>query len=558
MRASGEDSAVLEFCFMGMTKTRWFIAAGCLLAFWLAAALWLAPALERALAGAGQQALQELSTGYEAPALHVSGQQIQVSGRVRSSLQKAKVLDTLRTQVRVPGRLGAALNPVQTLADGLEVLPYPPGWLFIAAHGPRGRLLGQAATPEEARDLATQLGMAWSRIGGYLDPQVQADPARHDEAPDVTATLAQPPLPRQDAGGDSAQAQIARIGGPWQRLIVDATDEVLHAQVLALGIDDGIWRETLLPQIGHLRRYQAEQRQLAQEAERQSRLPPPHVFLATRQGKLLARGEVATLALKRSLLNALIEAFPAWRVLDDLRVNAQRRSVGDFAPLAALDLPETPPASPAAKTLHLGISGLPWQPLDHQAAADTQPWQPHLPKDLPSALLQEDGKMVIGWLQGGTQGIPTLPARPQPSFLTLTLLPDKVILAGQVAEENVRTQIIDALHRKYAGRTLVLSEGLLARGTCEPSPEIQHTLLSLPDLPLPTSMGALAFARPGAVWTTRPASGQIIQPGVIASSGLLPADFPAAMAEDTFLDSFDHLRHHWKNLSAQGAQAADR
>lgn len=562
LRATGEDSAdFVSAPRAKMTNRRWLIAGGWLLAFWLAAGLWLAPALEHSLEQAAMEAVGRLTTGYEPPAITASGQHLHVSGRVRGSQQQEKVLEALRSQVRVPGWLGSGLNPVQKLSDALEVVPYPAGWLFIAAHGPRGRLLGQAASQEEARDLATQLGMAWSAADGYLDPQLGSDPAQHDEAPDVMATLGHPPLPRHDAGGDSAQAQVARIGGSWQRLIVDADDEVLRAQVAALGIHDQAWEETLLPQLGYLRRYQAEQRKLAEEAELQSRLPPPHIFLAAREGKLLARGEVASLALKRELLNALIESFPNWRVLDDLRVNAQRRAVGDLAPLSSLELPAVPPeAGPEkpAKSLHLGLPGATWQVVDTRAGAESQPWLPLLPKDLPPALLLEDGKMVLGWLQGGTKGIPTLPARPQPSFLTLTLLPDKVILAGQVAEENVRTQVIDALRRKYKGRALVISDALLARGTCEPAPDIQQTLRSLPDLPQPTSMGALAFARPGGVWTTRPASGQIIQPGVIAGSGLLPADFPAAMAEDTFLDSFDHLRHHWKNLSAKGAQAADR
>ena len=34
---------------------------------------------------------------------------------------------------------------------------------------------------------------------------------------------------------------------------------------------------------------------------------------------------------------------------------------------------------------------------------------------------------------------------------------------------------------------------------------------------------------------------------------VLPQEFPAAMAEDTFLEGFDHLRHHWKSL-AEGAR----
>ncbi len=533
------------------------MAGAWLLAFWLAAALWLAPTLEHQLNVEARAAIQELPTGYTAPEIRVSGQELRLQGKVRSEAQRLALVKALRTRVRAPNWLAEDLNPITEVQDALQEVPYPSGWLFIAAHGSRGRLIGQAASEEEARDLATLLGRVWSAAGGYLDPKVNVAREQHDEAPEVEVTLSQPPSPRTDGGADSAQAQIARIGGPWQRLILDAADEVLRAQVLAMGIDETAWTKLLLPELGHLRRYQSEQKKIAEENERQSRLPPPHVFLAQREGRILVRGEVASLALKRELLNALIEAFPEQRVLDDLRVNAQRRNVGEFGPLTVLMQSQDVTAA-LGKSLHLGLPGAAWQSLDFQAGAATEPWKSMLPKDLPSALLIEDGTMVLDWLQGGSKGIPKLPARLQPSFLTLTLLPEKVILAGQVAEENVRTQILEAARQKYEGRALVIGDALLARGTCEPTRDVQQTVRSFPDLPVRTSMGVLAFARPGAVWTACPASGQIIQPGAIASTGILPPDFPAAMAEDTFLDSFDHLRHHWKTLTTQAQQATDR
>lgn len=537
---------------------RWCTAGAWLLAFWLVAVLWLAPVLERLVAAAARAVIQELTTGYAAPQVEVSGQQLRIQGQVRTETQRRALVEALRTGVRVPSWTSLDFNPVTAVDDAMQEVPYPSGWLFIAAHGARGRLIGQAASDAEAHDLSTLLGRVWSAAGGYLDPQVEAVKDLHDEATDVEVTLTQPPIPRWNAGADSAQAQIARIGGPWQRLIIDAADDVLKTQILAMGIDKLAWEKLLLPELGHLRRYQKEQRKIAEEAERQSRLPPPHVFVAHREGRMLVRGEVASLTLKRELLNALIDAFPERRVLDDLRVNAERRSVGDLGALKAL-MPRQESAALKEKSLHLGLPSAAWQSLDVQVGAETEPWKSLLPKDLPPGLLAEDGRMVLDWLQGGSKGIPKLPARLQPSFLTLTLLPQKVILAGQVAEENIRTQLLEAARQKYAGRAVILGDALLARGTCEqPAGNIQETLRSFPDLPRSSSRGIIAFARPGAIWNTCAASSQIFQPGAIASTGILPPDFPAAMAEDSFLDSFDHLRHHWKTLTTQEQQATDR
>jgi hypothetical protein len=526
-----------------------------LLAFWLVAALVVAPGIEGDLAAAASQATGRAVTGYAPPSVGFRGQHAVVKGRVRREEQRREILAILEKQVRVAGRPGLGFNPVQSVKDELQTAPYPPGWLLIAANGMRGLLLGRTASEPEARDLAVQIGGRWAEQGGYLDNRLRADPGSHDEAEDVQPTLSRMPMPRADAGGDSAQIQFARIGGGWQRLLLDAQDEALREMVMVSGLAGSDWEQVILPAIQNVRRYQFEQRALAAETERQSRLPPPHLFMAVRDGRLLLRGEVATLALKRELLNNLISSFPDNRVLDDVRVNPQRRAVADFGPISTALLPAADDKSATAgKALHLGLPGKAWEPVDFLVAGDARPWGGRLPKDLPAEMLQEDSRMVIEWLQGSARGIPKLSIRQQPGFLTLTLLPDKVILAGQVAEEPVRSQIIEAARQRYAGRALVMADSLMARGTCEPSADVQQTLRSLPDLPGLNSMGTLAFARPGAVWSTRPATGQMILPGAIAASGLLPQDFPAAMAEDTFLDGFDHLRHHWKTLVVDSAK----
>jgi hypothetical protein len=541
-----------------MNRTRWLIIGFWLLAFWLVAALVVAPGIEGDLTAAASLATRDVVTGYDAPLVGFSGQHAVVKGRVRREEQRREILTILAKGLRVAGRPGLGFNPVRRVTDELETTPYPCGWLLIAANGMRGILLGRAASEPEARDLAVQIGGRWAEQGGYLDNRLRADAGSHDEAEDVLPTLARMPMPRADGGGDSAQIQFARIGGGWQRLVLDSRDEALREQVMVSGLASSDWEQVILPAIQNVRRYQSEQRALAAESERQSRLPPPHLFMAVRDGRLLLRGEVATLALKRELLNLLISSFPDHRVLDDVRVNPRRRAVADFGPISTALMPAADDKSvTAGKALHLGLPGKAWEPVDFLVAGDARPWAGQLPKDLPAELLQEDSRMVIDWLQGSARGIPRLAIRQQPGFLTLTLLPDKVILAGQVAEEPVRSQIIEVVRQKYAGRALIIADSLMARGTCEPSADVQQTLRSLPDLPGLNSMGSLAFARPGAVWSTRPATGQMILPGAIAASGLLPQDFPAAMAEDTFLDGFDHLRHHWKTLSADSAKPPD-
>jgi hypothetical protein len=537
---------------MHLTRAQWLIAGLWLLAFWLLAGMFVAPAIQRDLTTQASVLLKDKPTGYGAVEVEFDGQHAILKGQVRYEKQRTAIVTAVEQRVRSGSLLSAHFNPVQQVTDALEIVPYPPGWLLIAATGTRGELMGSAASAFEARDLYRLLEDRWGVQGGRLENKLKAVPELHDEAQDLKQTLAKVPLPDARKGGDSAQLQIVSLGGSWQRLAPDSRDEKLREQSLSMGASAQDWEKSILPKIQSIRQYQTDQRRLFEEAGRQSKLPPPHLFLAARDNRLLVRGETATVGIKREFLNALIITFPSWRILDDVRVNPECRAISDFGPITTALLPDplNTDSKTKGKSLMLGLSGTAWKAVDWLVGAESQPWKTDLPKDLPADLMQDDHRMVTGWLQGETKGIPTLPIRAQPSFLTLTLLPDKVILAGQLAEEALHSQLIEAARQKYSGHAIVISDPLLVRGTCEPSTDIQQTIRSLPPLPEADSSGSIAFATPGIVWKSTPASIGIDQAGAVAKSGILPADFPAAMAEDNFWDGFDHLRQHWKKLAS--------
>lgn len=531
-----------------MTRARWIIASSWLLLLWLITGAVWAPALQRRLDEQGRALLTGMETGYPAAVVQFSGQKAFLTGRVRHEKERQEIETRITSQLRSPGMFGADLNPVTAVSNGIEVVPYPTGWIMIAAQGPLATVYGTLASEYEARDLSLLLQDQWAKKGGRITREVKADPTRFDEAPGIQPTLDHLPSPRTQGDGDAAQVHLARPGTGWERLTLDAADDLLRQQFATYPITDEEWQTVVVPALAQTRRYQQAERARIAEAEHQSKLPPPHVFFAARDQRLLLRGEVATLKLKRELLNIVIGSFPDWRVLDDLRVNDQRRAVAEFGPIttALLPLGEDSPG----KSMALGLSGKAWQFVDWQVGADAQPWKPLLPPDLPPALLQEDSRMVTQWLQGNAQGIPTLPIPAQPSFLTLTLLPDKVILAGQLAEEGLRTRLIEAARRAYAGQAVLFSDALLARGTCEPTAEVEQTVRSLPPLPKQGEAPIIAFARPGQVWKSQPATEAMLTPGALAKSGLTPSGFPAPMAEDTFAaEAYDHLRHHWSTAS---------
>lgn len=532
-----------------MTRARWIIAGSWLLLLWLIAGVVWAPAVQHSLQKVAENRLSKLDTGYPAAAVQFSGQTAHVTGRVRHERNRQEIGQIVSQRLVPAGLFHTGLNPVTEVHNQLEVVPYPPGWLMLAAQGSRAILYGVLASPEEARDITRLLQERWAEKRGRITGRLSTDGARFDEASAIQVTLDGLPPPQHEEGADSAQVFLARAGAGWERLTLDAADDLLRQQFSNYPITDEEWQTLIQPALAQTRRFQQSERARIAEAEAQAKLPPPHVFFAARDQRLLLRGEVATLKIKRELLNVVIGSFPDWRVIDDLRVNDRRRAVAEFGPVTTALLPlQQDPAS--EKSLALGLSGSAWQFVDWKHEGEDLPWKKMLPADLPPALLQDDSRMVSQWLQGSALGIPALPIPAQPSFLTLTLLPGKVILAGQLAEEGLRTQLIEAARRAYSGEAVLFSEALLARGTCEPTADVEQTVRSLPALPKAGEAPVLAFAKPGQVWKSQPATQDLLSPGALAKSGLTPPDFPATMAEDTFTaEAYDHLRHHWRHPS---------
>lgn len=541
-----------------MTRARWFIASLWLLLFWLiAGAVWI-PAIQNQLQAKAEQSIGNIQTGYPPINIRFDGQVAHLAGQVRNAQQRQQIENHIATRLTQSGYLPTELNPVTGVRNEIEVRPYSPGWLLLAAQGPRAVLYGTLASDEESRDLSRLSQEIWDKQRGRLTGVIKVNAPRFDEAPGIQTTLDQLPPPLLDQTTDTAQVYVTALGRGWEKLPLELDDSALREKTTAYPITEEEWKETLLPALARTRRYLQTERARVAESKRQSKLAPPHIFFAARDQRLLLRGEVATLKIKREFLNTVIGSFHDWRVIDDIRVNDQRREVADFGPITTALLPlKTDEAT--SKTLALGLSGAAWEFQNWQTAEEPPQWARALPKDLPVSLLKEDHRMVMQWLQGSAQGIPALAIPAQPSFLTLTLLSDKVILAGQLAEEPLRVKLIESVRRAYSGKVSLMTDALLARGTCEPTEDVEQTIRSLPPLPNKNEAPVLAFARPGQVWKSQEATEDLLKPGALSESELMPADFPAAMAEDTFIaESYDHLRHYWKAQSAPAPKNTPR
>lgn len=531
-----------------MTRTRWIIAAVTLFALWLIGALVCVPRMERALAAAAQRTLSQqpaLASRLGRLQLTFDGQQAQLAGSVRTAEDRQVIAAALRDLVRAPtpltGSLGLRLNPVSAVLNHIEVSPYPPGWLLLAATGSQARLLGTAATEFEARDLTRSVQENWQANGGVTAGTLTTDAASHDEAASVTRTLRGVPPPPQ-----TAQVHLAQIGQPWQELPLHQPDEVVQAQAQALGVSAADWQQRVLPLLRELRDTLDQQHHAAAEKSRLARLPPGHLFIAIREAEVIIRGAVGSAAMKHEILDAALALYAPRRVHDEIRISPQRRPSGEFGAVTTALLPTG--NTDRERALFFGLGGDAWEAVDWQIASAEQSWKNSLPAGLDPKLLQGDSSLLTDWLQGSGTHRPASVLPLLPSFITLALFDAKAILSGQIAEESLRVQLIAAARQAYAPHLLVSSDDLQVRGNCQPSTNAFHTLKSLPPPPAVGSAGVFAIATPGSTWTLLPVTPTLVEAGGLAKSTQLPTGISPGLIEELSAEAIELLRLKMLNL----------
>lgn len=518
-----------------LSRREWIVAGSCLLSLWVAAVLVEAPRLRHKMQRAADSVLSKLeapsgSGRFERVSLVFEGQTARVHGSVRSKDDAVMLLRALRHDLRTPGN---PWNPVSRVSSegSLAIRPFDPGWLLAALRGYDAEVIGVCASEAERAALEESLRRRWPAWRGKIQFALQVDPRRFDETADWLRGVQQFPAP-EARGRKSARLLAARIGGPWEEVPLE-DGEALPAGLRALGLSGGEWRERARPQLIRVRDHFQLEAAWEEEQERLRKLPPAHVFLARRGDQVLLRGEVFDLEAKRALFSAVMTALPGSLILDDLRATGARR-------------PASGPGVPAVdiltggkdgKAFALGTPGRDWTALDWDVAGDAQPWRTALPPGLDAEDLAADSAVVIDWLQGAHAGIPALPTPPRPPFVTLAAYAGRVIIGGQLAEEALRAQLIEAVKRAYPSGWSVRDE-IEVSGACAASSTIQHTVQSVPAARPGGRLVAVAV--PGQPW--RVLSEDALSDSANLPADALPAGLPAAVVTASLQGSLEEMR----------------
>jgi len=539
-----------------MTLGRWLTALLFLAAFWAVGWWWLRPRLEQSVADRAWSVLNSdpaLQRRVSAVRIEPAGQTLSLRGEVRSSADRRAVRELVGAGVRVSvmgGWLGSGdWNPVAAVVDDLDVVPLPAGWAALNVRGRDAMLLTIAATDAEAVAWEGLAQDRWRAAAGKIKTSVLVDADRFDETSDLNATLEGLKRVAEHADGDGG-LWVARLGKGWQRVDLSGSEAAVRARVMELGVSAVDWEKVLQAEVSGTR--VAYQRALAarKERERLAALPPGHVFLAARGDKLMLRGAVGSKEEKNSLLANVLAAFPARRIIEEVRVDAGRRPFGGFGVLSEDFLADH---AAHGKTFALGLPGQEWIPTDWEVGRDAQPWKTSLPKELTSAMVQEDSAALIDWLQGASATFPDFPAPAPIPFFTLTLFDGKAVVGGTVAEEAVRAQVVAAVRRVYSAGWVV-EDQVRVDGTTGNAGAVFHTVRSLPRPPGLGESWLVAFARPGEEWRSVPVTVEFLEPGGVVRTDLVPPDMPAGAVVESLEDVIERMRA-WRTAELKSKPA---
>ena len=518
----------------------WFIAialwAGLVLLGW---GVW-ASRIERALETAAREVLRSHPNArhFKNVSVTFDGQQAVLGGKVHKAAMRGLAAHIVGVELRRASGIGAALNPVTSVRNEIEIEPLPPGWFLLALDDDRITLLGLVGSDEEKELVSQMAGKLLSKPGVDFRATVTVDDEKAGASENLDATLgslsAKPP-----AIGGSATILTARVGEEWQTHEPDA-EEALREMLAGYGVGRSQWEKDIMPLVKVAQQRSAARRSEAEKAARLAKLPPPHVILAIKGGDALVQGEVGSATLKTQLVEATLRSCAGMRVFDLLRISENRRPVVD----AAATLSFFPPISDGARTgfIAVAVPGGEWRMASPPGADVAASILAALPRDVDAKLVEPDARSVARWL-ANTSPDPAAPIKP---CVTLAVFGDRAWLRGQVAEESSRSQILDGARKAYPNHVLVQFIRLNAR--CSPVEEALPTARSFPPAPAADAPGIIAFAVPGEVWKSAPVSDAVFASDGIEKAGILPSGFPTHGAVDEFSEALDALKVHWEGI----------
>lgn len=518
----------------------WFIAitlwAGLMLLGW---AVWAAR-IEKTLESAAREVLRSHASARHLKSVEVSfdGQEAVLTGKVHKAAMRGLAAQIVGAELRRATGIGTSFNPVTSVRNQIEIESLPPGWLALVLDGDRIHLLGLTASDDEKEAVSEMAEKLLVKPGVNFRETVQVDEQMVGASENFDVTLASLPERIRVLDG-KAVVLTARLGEEWRTHEPDA-EGALKELLLSYGVDQSGWDKDIAPSLRMAQQRRAAQRHEAEQDARLAKLPPPHVILAIRGGDVVLQGEVGAASLKTQLIEATLRACAGMKVIDRLRVSAERRPKVD----AATTLSFFPPISDASRTglIAVAVPGGEWKMIGMPASDVAASVIASLPRDIDARLVESDARSVARWF-ADTSPDPGAPIKPG---ITLAVFADRAWLRGQVAEESSRSQILAAARKAYPTHVLVQFIRLNAR--CTPVEEALPTARSFPPAPAADAPGIIAFAVPGEAWKSALVTDAIFAPDGIEKSGILPSGFPAQAAVDEFSEALDALRDHLEEL----------
>jgi hypothetical protein len=274
------------------------------------------------------------------------------------------------------------------------------------------------------------------------------------------------------------------------------------------------------------------------------KLAIPYLTMSGQGDTIELRGAVPTNDMRSLITEDAVKFYEGKTVKSDIKLADAMRSDIDPSPTLA----EWPEFSNTETTgiLAFALVGKSWKRIS--ARSTPSQWSLLIPEGFTAAPALADLAMLSESLKHRLKTAPP-PAHLTAPYVALSALGSKVDVKGEVASEEIKTQLASEIAKAFSG--LLVTMDLRVSNRVIPVTEISQTIETIPDPPTEKGGGLMAFAPLGRPWRLLSADPSVADQLRAPWVGLVENGFDTLLAQEDLTE----LARHFRKTGAPGTVA---
>jgi hypothetical protein len=419
-------------------------------------------------------------------------------------------------------------------AEQQRIMALPPPHLLMLLSSTAIHLRGTLVNEDQKSQLLAALKSAYGNIP--LTESITLANTRRP-VPDLLPSLQD--LPRLPTDDSLETLACLELGMPWEDQTIP--DEGIPETALT------DWRlvRSSLPVALVTADFQALrdislQRQAERRALAASQLPAPYLALLQIGNQLLLRGEIADAATQAKLTETLQARFPAYEIINSIRLEPARRPLLPQEWSSWLESFPTETNATGPGLLSFAAAGKAWKsidvpPLDLPPSEYLEMANAKLLTDaLRTDGVYSDLMMLLTKIEDyhRSQASMKLSQAPPQPYIAMLALHQRIILRGDAGSEKFKAKLLEAARKFYADREVI--DEMRVESELHEKTITTFSIKTFPPAPHLDGPGLLGFNLPGQPWLQVPLTWEMPSRDSLETAGLFSKMFEPSQAWPDF------------------------